>query len=237
MLSIPAAFRFRLIGQERSGHHAVGHWIMRQCPPIGLLLAHILDDRKDWKADWIWYYDDGYYQPQLPHDTACSIVGYNWEQLPINRQRHVEVPMPTILVVRDLYNLLASKMRKKIRHNAQIFEQWAHEIRLAQNPEHWPHAGPLIPVNFNRWFSERAYRHELAQQLTEWQFPLTFTDRGINEMLHNGGGSSFSGLAHKNTAQELDVLSRYREVIKNPPRYLTKEMKDLNAQYFGDIYS
>ena len=68
-------------------------------------------------------------------------------------------------------------------------------------------------VDFNRWFSVPQYRQELAHIVGR-----PFSDRALQHIPRNGGGSSFNGFTFDGRAQKMDVLDRWK-MYRHEPRF------------------
>jgi hypothetical protein len=114
----------------------------------------------------------------------------------------------TALVLRDPFNTVASRLKSGwhlgMKQGGDVLDLWlsyANEFIGATN-----HLDPKVTVNFNRWFSDQAYRVSLSTV-----FGLPFTDDGLNRVASNGNGSSWSWTEFDHRAQEMKVLDRWQE--------------------------
>lgn len=114
-----------------------------------------------------------------------------------------------VLILRDPFNWLASRLKIGFtdvkgpirRSMTDLWLEYAREF-LGET-KHVPQ--PAVFVNYNRWFSEKQYRGELAEQLG-----VPDLDRGIGQVATQAGGSSFDGTAFEGRAQDMRVLERWR---------------------------
>ena len=120
-----------------------------------------------------------------------------------------------ILVMRDIYNLIASRLksgrelsREDIRQKNETFQNmisaWkSHAREFLGETNVLP---DKILVNFNRWFLDANYRSELTRKLhcdrevADWHTVSTY-----------GGGSSFDKMDLKDDARKMAVLDRWKE--------------------------
>ena len=119
-----------------------------------------------------------------------------------------------VLILRDPYNLLASRLQKNVlpsRSMRQSFSAlWtSYAIEFLGETNHLTHN--KVSVNYNRWVVSKTYRQELATKLG-----LDFSDRGFGDVTHFGGGSSFDSSAYDGRAHEMDVLNRWKHYRDNP---------------------
>lgn len=153
-----------------------------------------------------------------------------------------------LVILRDPFNCFASRLK-------QWWQGWMHEqfpalntpagreecvrlwkafaneyLRKTAYRKHTP-----VDVNYNRWFTDRAYRQALAASLG-----LPFPDSGMNKVMYHGAGSSFDGLAFDGNAQNMRVLERWQQYRDNP-LYLSlfrhdTELLDLASEIFPDMF-
>lgn len=134
-----------------------------------------------------------------------------------------------VIVLRDPYNWLASRLKGNFPVNDCVLEAWKSQAREALGRSQQLD-NPLL-VNYNRWFSDDEYRHSLSRQLH-----LTPTDATFDYMPDFGGGSSFEGFAYQNRAHEMNVLERWK-VFANDAAYrkffADPELVELGQELFG----
>ncbi len=122
----------------------------------------------------------------------------------------------TVLVLRDPFNLLASRLAKPAPL-LDLLEPWevldAWEVYAEEFIGATSFLDSKVTVNFNSWFLDREYRQTVALQLG---FP--FTDAGINIVPKAGGGSSFDLLHYDGRASQMRVLDRWRH-YQNDARF------------------
>jgi hypothetical protein len=137
-----------------------------------------------------------------------------------------------LLVVRDIFNYLASKIKMgRYFHPKENIEAWKTHAR-----EYLGETDHLVNktiVNFNQWTNDQNYRKIKSEELgcdtflPEW-----------NQVSSFGGGSSFNFLSYKENANKMAVLERweeyqnneqYRELLKD------KELLKLSDSIFGHI--
>jgi hypothetical protein len=126
-------------------------------------------------------------------------------------------PTREIIVVRDYYNLLASRLAiAAARHGTSLPPPpgWYEPGRLAQA---WledvqfltraAHEDPPLWISFNDWFSSSHYRTTMAERLD-----LPNCDSGIGTVQDYGFGSSFNSLAFDGRAGKMNVLARWLDL-------------------------
>jgi hypothetical protein len=252
---------------RRSGHHAIMHWIFAQIKePIYFhndIICHKPPNM---------YVDRGRIVGKgSPFPTNLPYFAFNCEDSSLARIKEhkkdskslMRLKSPKklnkILILRDPFNLFASRIRLFDRNNTirkeegkglfsikrnsdQISEiGWA-DSRMA---ERWKeHAREFlgeasllegsISISYNEWFSSEDYRKQISKKLG-----LDFSDKGILKVPSNGLGSSFDLTTKSGKAQEMKVLSRWEKYIKDD-RFLTlfdDELLDLSYKIYPELTS
>lgn len=215
-----------VLGMKRSGHHAILHWIC-----YNFKAAVHYNDYKIHNKDFI---------PAHPHqkpvvfgEGAKNVRVYNCEDFDwSNLGRLQTLPIwdkynvTFLSVIRDPFNWLASSLRaggglaKRIPKRIKLYQQ---QVKLFG-------CTGVVPVNYNRWVKEEAYRELLGERLN-----LPSIDKGVRTVSPRGGGSSFDKLKFKNKAQDMDVFGRWREYVGNPLFQMLlndEELQKINNHYF-----
>lgn len=120
-----------------------------------------------------------------------------------------DVTVFNLLVLRNPFNLLASRRRAGMltRRSAHycglslpaLYAEYAREYR--GQTKHLS-MGKTVPISYDRWHLDSSYRRALAAALE-----LPFSDRNLNIVSGQGGGSSFDGTAIP--GQELHTGDRW----------------------------
>jgi hypothetical protein len=141
----------------------------------------------------------------------------------------------TALVLRDAFNTFASvhqgKRRMRNRLNRFYSNHWKDYAReYLGMTGHLP--SDTIMISFNSWFTDESYRGRIAEEIG-----LPHSDRGVDRLSQDGGGSSFSGQEFQDRAQEMDVLGRWRHFMDDDQyrSAFDEETVDLSNRIFGDI--
>lgn len=152
--------------------------------------------------------DDGW------DDLDFGTTIYSFEERGVDSlHRAITIAKPDhiITVVRDPLNFLASSLGHARRFPAarsrliddmeQRMRVWRdHASQLRQAPDDARSA-----INFNFWFSNRAYRDRLAAR-----YGFKNNEIGVDEVMLFGKGSSFDGMRYEAAAGRMDVLNRWR---------------------------
>lgn len=152
-----------------------------------------------------------------------------------------------LIILRDPFNLFASRLRASRRDTAesgyidfmkvksrahsltQLWIEYAREyLNESQYLQHIK-----VPVNYNQWVNNPDYRRQLAESLG-----LEFTDSGVDDVMTNGGGSSFEGTELQGKASDMPVLERWKN-FRNDSEFKALVQNDTLFTYsekiFGEI--
>jgi len=212
-------------GAARSGQHAIVGWLFTQADKPSLWLNN-LSSANTYDARWF----------GKKNDNSINLLGIGFER-PVNKIDRF-LKLPRIIVVRDLYNHIASlEKHKTLRFNKKFYRVWEDFI-LHALWEKRSFSSNCVYVNFTKWFDSYSYREEVFGGINNiLGTKYYFSDIGKNLVMGAGGGSSFDKSKFKHNASDMRVNDRYkssfmREIIKKIP----KDLKELNIRYFGDIY-
>jgi hypothetical protein len=149
-----------------------------------------------------------------------------------------------VLLLRDPYNLFASRMKRESDNNdnrysllavderetlIRLWKQYAREFLGETNYLRFN----KTVISFNRWVSDQEYRRELAGR-----FGFEFSDATMEEVVPVGGGSSFDGARKHQSASEMKVLERwqhFRDVPAFRSLFEDPEIAQLSQAIFGEI--
>lgn len=226
----------------RSGHHAVIHWLLRHFDGPVLFRNNALGAEHSVYHNATDEYAREDARAPLPKD--CYL--FNLEDLPLAEVARVleerrddlargsSRRLHRLLVVRDLPNFIASRLRADgVTIPAFPCEDWSglwasHAREMAGLTRTIP---DLIPVSYNRWATEEGYRRGLSERLG-----LRFTDAGRDFVPGIGAGSSFDGRSFDGRGREMAVLERFRG-MEDDPELLAftadPELRALSALLFG----
>jgi hypothetical protein len=208
---------------KRSGHHAVINWLMQQ------------------SGEGTFYNDSAKKALRRPPDSAGVTYGepawtaYNFEDWPAQRMgRLSDKPWlrggKVVLIMRDVYNMLASSMRRNRATKGKFTHYQDYKTRVNKWTKHARASEHYYTILYNRWFRDREYREQICNDLGE-----PFTDEGLDQIGTWGGGSSFSGRDFDGMAQYMDVLKRWEQFREDPEFWdaLTPASHELNHKLFG----
>ncbi len=121
------------------------------------------------------------------------------------------------LILRDPYNLFASRLQKWPERFAtpdRIAAQqalYAEHAALARSPVPLWRDAPLVPILYNRLLTDPATRDSLSDALG-----VRRGNRGLDRVSVYGHGSSFDGTARAGTEIAQDVFARWQKQAGNP---------------------
>ena len=228
---------------RRSGHHAVMNWIFAQIDESIYFHNDIICHKPPRM-----YIDRGrLIKKRDPFPRNLSYFVFNCEDAYLkkideykrNPKTLMKLKSPLkidkIIVLRDPFNLFASRIRLFDRNNTIREESGkkplplgrdlcqASEISWAggRSAERWKeHAreflgetsflGSSMAISYNEWFSSESYRKKASKELG-----LKFSDKNLQRVPSNGHGSSFDMITKDNKAQEMKVLSRWEKYVKD----------------------
>jgi len=205
---------YKIYAMRRSGHHGIINWICRQKRPCIFI--------NEMKKHECFFYDVNkiYTHSDLNCNFNNKVLNYEDALIPnyITTKHTGFDNVINIVVIRDIYNLTASRLKFGV-YTTNTNKLWINHILNKDK---------LIFINFNKWVCNKDYRREIAKSIQI----NNFTDDGINE-LWPLTKSSWDGIKYINKASEMDVNKRYKN-ISNIETYFDNNIKSLNRKYFGD---
>ncbi len=258
------AKEIRFVGLQRSGNHAIINWIFQQAPEPRCHLNCVEPGSNPFhtfqRKSSVEEFQKDFFEKFNIYAEMCglfsrkSLLIYSYEDEDLRdvssepfERRHDRwlgrsASRFDIVLVRDPYNLFASRLKREesgipnrysLRVDSErgilcgLWKQYAREF-LGETG-FLPHN--RLAVNYNRWFLEKEYRMKLSAALG-----LEFSDGGMDEVLHVGGGSSFDRMSFDNKASEMKVLERWRNYEKNElfrSIFRDRELVGLSERIFG----
>jgi hypothetical protein len=252
---------------RRSGHHAIVNWIRFQHPGRHCFLNDCKVGEspfaKSVRSNSVvggWAGEHRYvnWERELRGRHAKKgLLIHNYEDgdlrrfsETVTREREVEWigasrERSTLIVLRDPYNLLASRLKwfhgrgevPTMERFGEFRALWKLYAREMLGDTRWlPEA---LHVRYNDWFQSRVYRDELAARIG-----FVNRDVGVHEVARWGPAlakpaASFDGLRYDGNAQEMRVLDRWREFSTDPffrAQFEDEELIALSARLFGEIH-
>lgn len=247
-----------LYGLKRAGNHGIMTWMACLYEDPVWLLNNCLPFTDPFQS----FNHDGVWDPGVPcfiipekgdseaklTNKSCLFISY--EDIGIDRLADQKIipdrieiigdshEIFTVLILRDPFNLMASRIRKKTPTVSE-FKLYGDALNGWKNYalEFTGKGSCLrdcIKISYNHWFTDQAYRKEIARQLGR-----PFSDKGLNVVTTAGRGSSFDDLTYNGKAQEMDVLQRWSS-LKDDDEFcdLFRGRDDilyLSEQIFGEM--
>ena len=240
------------MGLRRSGNHVVQHWLLKQ------------------SGKNIFYYNDSF--PESPYNITRSKHSYETihtkplDEIDIRMVsfedhvlRYLVNPVKVrplkdseqikadsnfkLLLLRDPYNLFASRFKKKNKSGKKMIHIADYYYRVMTLSDLWiSYAEEFlgktnylgqnkILVDYNKWIANVSYRKSLAHKLN-----LNFSDQAFDSVPEVGGGSSFDGTSISGTSLRKSVTERWKTCQDNE-EYLKlfqdRRIVDLADRIFG----
>lgn len=203
---------FVVFGLRRTGNHAIINWICNQSIPSAHYNNCVHDPFGNIQTSFTkkFYLEDGICDNSNRKLDSFKSVVFNFENQSIKEVtfglKLLRLNMEKvryIVIVRDPFNLFASRMRGS-NGGGRFVDIWKSHVQACMgNPD-------IIGINFNKWFSEKIYREKLAKRLG-----LEFTDEGVDQVFWFGA-SSFDAKNFDGQAQKMKVLERWKEKPRSP---------------------
>jgi hypothetical protein len=253
-------YEYCIIALQRSGHHAVINWIIKNskngqhyflnnCQPgVNPYTSFNVKDSTI-PEDELQKEKKGFFSQKdsLIYNYEDKAFSFVFSPLFMeNKQKWIGKSERSInmIVLRDPFNNFASKYKWAIDG-----KQWNPSIEsIKQLPLLWKaHAKeflgitndvpkPKLFLNYNQWFSNAQYRKELAENLFLNSYAL-----GIKEVAKwgpNTWGDSFDNMDYEGKANEMNVLERWRifsDDLFFKSLFQDAELQDLSERIFGKI--
>lgn len=219
-----------IFGLRRTGNHAIINWLHGHCSTTS---EHFNNQRLSQNLLW---------EPKTSTPRELVTVSFEEQKLPGSRPFILNEKIlgeaksiQCAVVMRDPFNLFASRFKHKplrkqtiarMRYFTDLWKGYAREY-LGQT-QILPNC---VPVSFNKWFYDEAYREELSRA-----FGFVSSSNVIEGVSPKGHGSSFDGLKYNGRAQEMKVLERWRHLAKDRQYrkiFEDEELIKLSDQIFG----
>jgi hypothetical protein len=234
---------YRIAGVRRSGIHAVAMWVFDQSRGRRVLLNDVNPLRDPWQNLANIVVPDGAAPLRKDEPRDCLMLIFEDRRLEaiagstthrfVGASRQVH----TILVLRDPFNLLASRLRwtKKPGAAARLTDPIVgRDLWLEYAREFVGHTTVLpsaMRVNYNRWVTDAGYRTTIGRRLG-----LPQPHQPMKNVPFFGGGSSFDGQQYDGRAGKMRLFDRWRE-FADDPQFLQlvdhAELLNLCTRVFG----
>lgn len=211
----------KILGLRRSGNHIITNWLIQH---LSLKYNIIYKNNMQYIDNKPVTTEDDRYINNNRLDTMCVMT---FEDYSIDEYNRMKLPEgPNILIIRDAYNLFASRIKNSlVGMDRIIVGKWKTHIKYSQNP-----TKSHICINYNFWCTDEDYKKSIIRQLG-----LEYIKDFKNIVPKFGGGSSFDGLNYKDNPSLMNVLERYK-VYKGQRvfnKYIDREVREYCSKYFN----
>jgi hypothetical protein len=229
---------FRVFSLRRSGQHALIYWLARHFKGEVLFANNVTFSHADFprlhrlnaaahatnnpRAAYVFNVED------TDLATVMAALQHNeWDT-----QRGVSARINHILLVRDPYNLFASRLRchlEDIQLDDVAVALWKQHAREWLGfTRHLP--ADTVRVSYNDWVGDGTYRTQLATQL---QLPPDPTSASpLRRVPQFGGGSSFDRLSYQGRGDQMQVLDRWR-ACRDEPEFVRQVLHDAELRHLA----
>lgn len=211
-----------IFGMRRSGNHLAINWLLDQTDgPVAFynnirqnawpLSAHMREFRlrSGNLPRLVLSYED-ITADQLVSDS--SLISFIEE-----RQKNLNINIKLGVILRDPYNLFASRLKKwpeRFATDEMIRDQilmYLDNVKLAISPRQIFGPDTAIPILYNRLVSETVYRDQLREK-----FSLRSSFIDLDQVPNYGHGSSFDGYNTNGSLIQNKVLTRWEASLGDP---------------------
>jgi hypothetical protein len=204
-------------GIARSGNHAVIHWAIKNF--IDNTNKIMLEDHSYFSDKLL--YINCFIKDYEPHKIVLrqglklkpNFLFISYENRYFDQELRLSFLPQRFIIVRNLENLAASRIKKGWGMDRNLFNIWEHYIKSP-----WP------KIHYDRWLVDKCYRDSVASQMGVINKDIT------DEPTKEGRGSSFVGLNYLDSKENL--LTRYQQIeIPESTKNLILEYGKRNPEY------
>jgi hypothetical protein len=211
-----------LLGMRRSGNHLAINWILHQTEGAGVFYNNIPAQAHPFSARRT--------EAHVHLPVRRSRIVLSYEDLSVEdltagplpeflnaRQQHRDVTVRMGLMLRDPFNLFASRLKKwpeRFADDQAIARQRAlylQHAKLAQSSDTVLGDIPVVPILYNRLVTDADYRRDLSARLG-----IADGEKGMDLVPTYGHGSSFDGMAASSQGIQNSVFDRWRHSTDDP---------------------
>ena len=193
---------FIVFGIRRGGNHAIAQWLIPQIVG-GVKYGHAFTLRGTRDNEFI-AYGEG-------ENTYIGFEDIRFSEFSENKENWlngIELnDLKTIMVLRNPWNLIASHVQWKIKRPLYTRKNKVISLWFDYYNEYEAADKDINFIIYDKWFKDINYRKQISEKLG-----LEFSDEGLQTVVNIGRGSSFDGIEYDGNAQDMDVLSRYKQV-------------------------
>lgn len=232
--------RLGVAGIRRSGNHSTFTWLLYHFNSMVFYNNHPFPGEGRGNREFYVRHGDlmieaarkaDYVDNKLltPDGEIYGMENYEIDQI---IRKHFEKDFDKVIIIlRDPINNLASLMRYKgrllhLREFSGLWKSYATEVMRGG-------IDFMMALIYDRWFTHADYRRDI-----EIKLGLPVNDYGMSKVHHMGHGSSFDKMRFQNNAQQMEVLSRWRQCLDDQLflRILKdEELLSIRQQIFGPL--
>lgn len=249
----------RLIAMRRSGSHAFLNWLASLYKDKICFINDLPDKRFIYKAQPSEDLPSLPLKKRVPLSSLKNLLVYNFEDINLEQSlpnqdkldqlKGISGKLHTFLLLRDPYNLFASRLQLRRRDPLNEFTlkvapptiegiQWQQKMWIQYAKEFLTKTCYLgknvVPVSYNRWLLDCDYRKSLAEEVG-----CAYHEEGFKQVSEYGFGSSFGDFPNRIVTDSLPLLTRWKTFLQDE-EFLQMienvELKDLSYQIFGSDF-
>lgn len=243
-------------GLKRSGYHAISNWICCQSPENKCYINDVKLDRNPFLTRNAYSRIGDRKKEKKGKFLKKELLVYTYEDKDItlvysdyfleNRIKFVgeSEEFYNILVLRDPFNHFASRLKARRkgckwawREEDEHYSAFYTDLWKKHAKEYLGYTSYLpnhkICINFLKWTHDKEYRKKIIEEIG-----LEFTDKGREDVVKAGGGSSFNGRKFDGKASKMDIDKRWSLFAKDS-YYLSlfdNEILDLAEEIWEDDF-
>lgn len=211
-----------VFGMRRSGNHVAINWILNQNPGLAVFYNNIRPENPPFSGRMTEFRLRN--RGRLPRIVLSyedvSIAELQWPQLRAfleDRQSRHGAAVRFVVMLRDPYNLFASRLRKwperfaTPEDRAEQRALYLEHARLALNPAPIWRDAPVVPLLYNDLIGDPAARDQIADALD-----IRRGTRGLDDVPVYGHGSSFDGMEISGAGVRDQVFMRWQSLASDP---------------------
>lgn len=211
-----------LLGMRRSGNHLAINWILQQTDGSSVFYNNIRHDTYPYAVGMREFrFRARGARPRIVLSyedlTTDAIDGGPLPAFLAHRAQEHKAKVRFGLILRDPYNLFASRIRKWPQHfksDRDISDQvnlWLAHVALAEEPRAVFGPDPVVPILYNKLVVDPCYRDSLAESLNSLK-----GDAGLDDVPVYGHGSSFDGYETQGKTVQAGVFERWKSSLDDP---------------------
>lgn len=251
----------RVIGLSRSGNHGIIDWILAQTTGRYCFLNCVEPKQNPFRSARLLEHGRSYRttirnfaleREATGEFSPKDLLLYSYEDVYLGAVAHPSFEAMrehylgtsssriNVLILRDPFNLLASRIRSGLFDNRYIWGEkvvthrmamriWKQHAREFLQSRRLP--GRTVGIVYNRWARDPGYRRAILERLG-----LPLRDSRAPRVARVAGGSSFDGLRHIRSPHQMNVHRRWEQFAADTTfaSYFDASSIQLTRRLFGD---